>query len=161
MKESNRLHRVEILDNDTNPVSVEIERERRLAIFDLLEGNSFALEQRGESTPPPGPYVLTLSIEGRMLVFDVSTEDGPVVRLLLSLTPFIQTVSDYLNICQAYYDAIKHMPLDRIEAIDMGRRGIHDEGGRLIQKRLEGKVVVDLATARRLFTLLCALLQNH
>ena len=136
----------------------EIEQERKVAIFDLLEENSFALPARDDRTAPEGPYRLTLAIREKRLVFDVDTEDGAqAAEFHLSLSPFRQVVKDYWQICESYYDAVKKLPPSQIEAIDMARRGIHNEGARILQERLEGKAEVDTDTARRLFTLICVL----
>lgn len=153
-----RLCRIEIDDAGLPPATPEIAQERQVAIFDLLEANSFALAPREGQTPPPGPYGLRLSIRERRLVFEVETEDAtPVTAFHLALSPFRQVVKDYFQICASYYDAVKRLPPSRIEAIDMGRRGIHDEGARLLEERLEGKILLDQPTARRLFTLMCVL----
>ena len=105
-----------------------------------------------------GPYRLTLSIADNRLVFTVGDENRkPIVHVMLSLSPFRRLVKDYFLMCESYYQAIKTQPPSRIEAIDMGRRGLHDEGSRLLMERLKGKMLVDIATARRLFTLICAL----
>jgi uncharacterized protein (UPF0262 family) len=131
----------------------EVEHEREVAIFDLIEKNCFALENR-----VAGPYTLKLSLAENRLVFTVGDEArAPIQHVMLSLSPFRRIVKDYFLICDSYYQAIKTQPATRIEAIDMGRRGLHDEGSRLLQERLKGKIAVDIATARRLFTLLCAL----
>jgi uncharacterized protein (UPF0262 family) len=131
----------------------DIEHERAIAIYDLIEQNLFAPEG-----VDGGPFALHLSITGNRLVFDIRREDGnPVVAHLLSLTPFRRIVKDYFMICDSYYQAIRTATPDRIEAIDMGRRGIHDEGSRTLQERLKGKVRLDFETARRLFTLICVL----
>ncbi len=142
------------LDEDGLPLPTpEIEQERRVAIFDLLEENRFALPGR-----PMGPYRLGLAVRERRLVFAVSTEGGdPAAEFHLSLAPLRQVIKDYFQICESYYDAVKRLPPGQIEAIDMGRRGIHDEGSRQLLERLEGKVETDHATARRLFTLICVL----
>ncbi|MEM9779172.1 MAG: UPF0262 family protein [Pseudomonadota bacterium] len=147
------------LDDAGLPVPTpEIEQERRVAIFDLLEENVFALPGREGQAAPEGPYRLGLSIADRRLVFAISTEGGePVTALHLSLSPFRQVVRDYFQICEAYFDAVKRLPPSQIEAIDMGRRGIHNEGARILTERLEGKVETDHDTARRLFTLICVL----
>jgi uncharacterized protein (UPF0262 family) len=132
----------------------EIEQERRVAIYDLLEENSFALPGR----PGLGPFRLCLSVRDRRLVFEVQTGAGQhLAEFHLSMSPFRQIVKDYFRICESYYDAVKRLPPSQIEAIDMGRRGIHNEGSRILQERLAGKVETDFATARRLFTLLCVL----
>ena len=133
--------------------NAEVEHERDVAIFDLLEKNSFALEGHNG-----GPYTLHLSLADNRLVFTVGDADrAPIQHVMLSLSPFRRLVKDYFLICESYYQAIKTQPASRIEAIDMGRRGLHDEGSQLLLERLKGKIVIDLATARRLFTLLCAL----
>jgi len=132
----------------------EIEQERKVAIFDLLEQNSFRLPNGAAK----GPYSLDLAIRDRRLVFAVKTEAGdPAAEFHLSLTPFRQIIKDYFQICEAYFDAVKKLPPSQIEAIDMGRRGIHNEGSRILQERLDGKVEMDGDTARRLFTLVCVL----
>lgn len=136
----------------------EIEQERRVAIFDLLEENSFSLPAKGDQPAPDGPFKLTLSIIERRLVFAIAKESGEALgEFHLSLSPFRQVIKDYFQICESYFDAVKRLPPAQIEAIDMGRRGIHDEGSRVLLERLEGKVVTDHATARRLFTLICVL----
>ncbi len=153
-------HLIDIQLDDTGlpDPTPEIEQERRVAIFDLIEHNSFALPARDGQTPPPGPYKLALSIADRRLVLSVATkDDAPVTAHHLSLSPFRQVVRDYFQICEAYFDAVKHLPPSQIEAIDMGRRGIHNEGARILTERLEGKIETDHDTARRLFTLICVL----
>ena len=142
------------LDEETigrsNP---DVEHERQIAIYDLLEQNSFAPVGHAE-----GPYVLNLSVNGNRLVFDIRDEkDKPVVAHLLSLTPLRRIVKDYHLICDSYYQAIRTATPDKIEAIDMGRRGLHNEGSRILMERVKGKVILDIDTARRLFTLLCVL----
>lgn len=133
--------------------SADVEHERRVAIFDLLESNHFVLEGR-----EPGPYRLMLSIAEDRLVVAVSDEaKAPLATLLLSLSPFRRIVKDYFLVCESYFQAIRTAPPSRIEAIDMGRRSLHDEGSRLLMERLKGKIAVDFDTARRLFTLVCAL----
>ncbi|MDG4650426.1 UPF0262 family protein [Roseibacterium sp. SDUM158017] len=147
------------IDTDGMPAPTpEIEQERKVAVFDLLEQNSFVLPAREGREVPEGPYRLTLAIREKRLVFDVDTEDGrKAAEFHLSLSPFRQVVKDYWQICESYYNAVKRLPPSQIEAIDMARRGIHDEGARILEERLEGKAVVDRDTARRLFTLICVL----
>ena len=129
-----------------------------MAIFDLLEDNSFALPERDGRDVPIGPYRLLLAIRDRFLVFDIRTEaDDPAAEFHLSLGPFRQVVKDYFQICEAYFDAVKRLPPAQIEAIDMARRGIHNEGARVLQERLDAKAELDVDTARRLFTLICVL----
>jgi uncharacterized protein (UPF0262 family) len=131
----------------------DIEHERAVAIYDLLEENVFAPVGHED-----GPFALNLSIAENRLAFDIRRADGaPVMVHLLSLTPFRRIVKDYFMICDSYYQAIRTATPDRIEALDMGRRGLHDEGSRLLQERLKRKVRVDFDTARRLFTLICVL----
>jgi uncharacterized protein (UPF0262 family) len=131
----------------------DIEHERAIAIYDLVEKNLFAPQDAA-----PGPFTLHIGITGNRLMFDIRREDGtPVVVHLLSLTPFRRIVKDYFMICDSYYQAIRTATPDKIEAIDMGRRGIHDEGSRTLMERLHGKVRVDFETARRLFTLISVL----
>jgi uncharacterized protein (UPF0262 family) len=132
----------------------EMEQERRVAIFDLLEDNSFALPDIESG----GQFALELAIRDKRLVFDLNTPDGAdVTEFHLSLSPFRQVVKDYWQICESYFEAVKNLSPSRIEAIDMARRGIHNEGARILQDRLEGKAILDADTARRLFTLICVL----
>jgi uncharacterized protein (UPF0262 family) len=144
-----------MLDEETigrsNP---DVEHERKIAIYDLVEQNVFAPDGHENE----GPFALHLSITGARLVFDIRREDGtPIVAHLFSLTPLRRIVKDYYLICDSYYQAIRTATPDKIEAIDMGRRGIHNEGSRILMERLKGKVKVDVDTARRLFTLICVL----
>ncbi|HSG57468.1 MAG TPA: UPF0262 family protein, partial [Paracoccaceae bacterium] len=107
---------------------------------------------------PQGPYRVGLAIREKRLVFDISTQAGEkAAEFHLSLSPFRQVIKDYWAICESYFDAVKTMPPSQIETIDMARRGIHNEGARVLQERLEGKAVIDTDTARRLFTLVCVL----
>jgi len=153
-----RICHIEIDDEGLPAPTPEIEQERRVAIFDLLEENNFSLPERGSRRIPPGPYRLRLAIRDRRLVFDIATEDGTrAAEFHLSLGPFRQVVKDYFQIRDSYFDAVRKLPPSRIETIDMARRGIHDEGARVLRERLEGKAEVDLDTARRLFTLICVL----
>lgn len=137
--------------------SADVEHERRIAIFDLLEENSFALLKSADDGYD-GPYKLHLgTIEGR-LQFDVKAEnDQPLMSFRLAMTPFRRIIREYFAICDSYYEAIKSASPSQIEAIDMGRRGLHNEGSTLLMERLDGKVEVDMPTARRLFTLVCVL----
>ena len=158
---TDRLVRVEIDDSALPPATPEMEQERRVAIFDLLEDNSLTLPGRAGQEVPAGPYALLLAVRDRRLVFDLSSDAGEqVAEFHLSMGPFRQVVKDYFQICQSYFDAVKRLPPAQIEAIDMARRGIHNEGARTLQERLEGKVEIDIDTSRRLFTLLCALVSD-
>lgn len=153
-----RICAIEIDDSNLPPPTPEIEQERKVAVFDLLEENSFVLPAREDRAVPEGPYRLGLAIRDRRLVFDIRTEGGdPAAEFHLSLGPFRQVVKDYFAICESYFSAVKNLPPSQIETIDMARRGIHNEGARTLQERLDGKAEVDTATARRLFTLICVL----
>ena len=153
-----RISQIEIDDRNLPPPTPEIEQERKVAVFDLLEENTFDLPKRDDRLVPDGPYKVELSIREKRLVFDVHTESGEkAVEFHLSLSPFRQVVKDYWAICESYYDAVKNMPPSQIETIDMARRGIHNEGARILTERLEGKAEVDHDTSRRLFTLICVL----
>ena len=153
-----RIIHIELDDSGLPTPTPEIEQERKVAMFDLMEDNSFALPARDDKDVLAGPYRLALSIREHRLVFDVQTEDEtPAGEFHLSLGPFRQVVKDYFQICESYFDAVKTLPPSQIETIDMARRGIHNEGARVLQERLEGKVDVDYDTARRLFTLICVL----
>jgi len=151
-------HRLASVDLDaaTLPAATaEIEHERRVAIFDLIEKNSF--EPAGADG---GPYDLKLSLQDNRLVFDITgqgTHEDFARTYALSLTPLKGVLKDYLMICDSYYEALRGSSPSQIEAVDMGRRGLHNEGADLLKARLEGKVAVDHETARRLFTLVCAL----
>lgn len=132
----------------------EVEHERAVAIFDLLEDNSFGMVDH----PDAGPFHLHLNIEDNRLILDVrETGDVPVDKVVIPVTPFRSIVKDYFLICESYYNAIKRATPAQIEAIDMGRRGLHNEGSEMLRERLADKVVIDLQTARRLFTLICVL----
>ena len=146
-----RLASIE-LDAATLPAATaEIEHERRVAIFDLVEKNSF--EPVGAEG---GPYKLKLSLQDNRLAFDIDAE-GFTRTYAISLTPLKGVLRDYLMICDSYYEALRGSSASQIESVDMGRRGLHNEGADQLKTRLDGKIVVDHETARRLFTLLCAL----
>ena len=152
------ISHIELDDSNLPPPTPEIGQERKVAIYDLLEANSFDLPKRDDRLAPAGPYRVGLSIREKRLVFDVLTEaEEKAAEFHLSLSPFRQVVKDYWQICESYFDAVKNMPPSQIETIDMARRGIHDEGARILTERLEGKAEVDHDTARRLFTLVCVL----
>ncbi len=131
----------------------DVDHERRVAVFDLLQKNRFAPASGTE-----GPFRVHISVRETRLVLDVrSGDERPVDTIVLALTPFRRIIREYFLICESYYDAIKTATPSRIEAIDMGRRGLHDEGAQLLRRQLAAKVEVDEATSRRLFTLLCVL----
>ena len=130
-----------------------VEQEREIAIYDILEANVFKPEGSAG-----GPYHLTLGLEENRLVLDIAQEDGSAPgRMTLSLTPLRKTMKDYFLVCENYYKAIRTAPPHQIEALDMARRTLHDEGATELQKRLKDKVETDFDTARRLFTLVCVL----
>ena len=152
---TDRLIEVTLNEEGLATPTPEIQQERKIAIFDLLEDNFFGIV---DERAPAGPYRLHVGIAEGRLVFDVASEAGEAINAFhLSLTPFRQVIRDYFQICESYFDAVKRLPAAQIEAIDMGRRGIHDEGARILEDRLEGKIKTDKATARRLFTLICVL----
>ena len=149
--------RIVSLDLDEKTIalrSLDIEQERKVAIYDLLEKNFFRLANVNVN----GPYALKLSIEDNRLLFDICTAKGnPVVVIGLSLNPFRGLIRDYWEICESYFQAIRNATSSQIETIDMARRSVHNDGAELICDRLADKVELDLTTARRLFTLLCVL----
>ncbi|MBN9595717.1 MAG: UPF0262 family protein [Afipia sp.] len=150
---NNRVVAVTLDEESIGRSGPDIEHERAIAIYDLVEQNLFAPE--GDHI---GPFTLHIGITGNRLMFDIKRADGaPCVVYLLSLTPFRRIVKDYFMICDSYYQAIRTATPDKIEAIDMGRKGIHDEGSRTLMERLEGKVRIDFETSRRLFTLISVL----
>jgi uncharacterized protein (UPF0262 family) len=148
-----RLVAVNLDESSIGRANRDVEHERAVAIYDLLEENSFRpIGHDG------GPYALNLRIDGNRLVFDVRLADGaPVIAHLLSLAPFSRIVKDYFTVCDSYYAAIRGATPDRIEALDMARRSLHDEGSNILMERLKRKVELDFDTARRLFTLVTVL----
>ncbi|EJF91635.1 UPF0262 family protein [Bartonella tamiae] len=151
--ENARLVDIE-LDETIGRSTPEIEHERAVAIFDLIEKNRF----KPVGDDHDGPYKLRLSVIEKRLVFDIYRQDGEwVTKHILSLTPLRRIVRDYFFVCDGYYDAIRsEIPL-KIEAIDMGRRSLHNDAAQILLDRLKGKIEFDFKTARRLFTLLCVL----
>jgi uncharacterized protein (UPF0262 family) len=147
-----RIASIVIDEKSLAPAGPDAEHERKVAIFDLIEQNSFRVIGHDG-----GPYDVTLSLEDNRLVFDVAEAGAPVRRFILSMTSMRRIIKDYFMICDSYYDAIRNSTPAQIEAIDMGRRGLHNEGSQLLTERLADKVEVDHDTARRLFTLVCAL----
>jgi uncharacterized protein (UPF0262 family) len=148
-----RLAAITLDESSIGRSNRDVEHERAVAIYDLIADNTFKpLGHDG------GPYALQLGISGNRLVFDIRATDGtPVIAHMLSLAPFRRIVKDYFTVCDSYYTAIRTATPDRIEALDMGRRALHDEGSRIVMERLKRKVEVDFDTARRLFTLLSVL----
>ena len=145
--------RIDLEAPGMGPGDVNSEHERRVAVADLLEGNSFR-----PSGDADGPFALRLGIEVDRLIFDVRLEnDDPVHAFVFALGPLRRIIKDYFLICESYYEAVRDAPLAQIEAIDMGRRGVHNEGSLMLRDRLSGKIEVDFDTSRRLFTLICSL----
>ncbi len=153
MSEKQRIVNIFLDEKSLVRRAAHVEHERKVAVYDLLEDNHFA--PVGDDG---GPYNLHLGIEDNRLVFDIRTEGGVQLdRFTLPLNSFRKIVKDYFIVCESYFEAIKNAPPSRIEALDMGRRGLHNEGSDILRDRLEGKVDIDKRTARRLFTLICVL----
>jgi uncharacterized protein (UPF0262 family) len=152
-RKSDRLVAVTLDEESIGRSNPDVEHERAVAIYDLLEDNIFE-----PNADVKGPFALHLSINGSRLVFDIRRANGtPVMAHLLSLSPLRRIVKDYYTVCDSYYAAIRTATPDRIEALDMARRGLHDEGSNILMERLARKVKLDFDTARRLFTLICVL----
>ncbi|OUR75560.1 hypothetical protein A9Q83_17235 [Alphaproteobacteria bacterium 46_93_T64] len=154
---ADRQHIVNITLDEKSVIrrNADIEHERKVAVYDLLDMNHFVLVGHEDA----GPYSLHLTIEDNRLVFDIRAEDDEteLVRLPLPVISFRKIIKDYFHICESYFTAIKNASPSKIEAIDMGRRGLHNEGTELLLERLNGKIDTDFDTARRLFTLICVL----
>ena len=148
-----RIARITLDESSVVRRGADVEHERAVAIFDLLEDNRFA--PVGDYR---GPYNLNLGIAENRLRFEIR-DDGDAVlgTVVLALSPFRRIVKDYFKVCESYFEAIKSASPSKIEAIDMGRRGLHNEGSQLLRERLDGKIEIDFDTARRLFTLICVL----
>jgi uncharacterized protein (UPF0262 family) len=147
-----RITAIELDEKSIARWSPEIEHERNVAIFDLLEDNRFALKDGGN-----GPYRLFLSLRDATLVFALEDQAGQALELTLSARPLRRVIKDYFLICESYFGAIRGAAPGRIEAIDMARRGLHNEGAEILQDALADRVTMDNNTARRLFTLVCVL----
>ena len=149
-----KLISISIKQDDFNLPTPEVLQEQNLAIYDLTQSNSFQLvgfESYDE-------IKLNISLSGSSLVFEISSSRDKLLRTFyLSLSPLKQIINDYYTICESYFNAVKNLPIDKIESIDMGRKGIHNEGARVIIERLEGRIKTDLETSRRIFTLVYAL----
>lgn len=153
-KSQRRLVAVQLDETSIGRASPDIEHERAVAIYDLIEENSFG----PVAHPEGGPFALAISLADNKLVFNVRHEDGrQVVTHILSMTPFRRIVKDYFMICDSYYEAIRTATPSQIETIDMARRGLHNEGSELLRERLKDKLDFDFDTARRLFTLVSVL----
>ncbi|MEK9622515.1 MAG: UPF0262 family protein [Alphaproteobacteria bacterium] len=147
-----RLVKIELDEAVTPRRSAEAEHERAIAIYDILEENNFSLVGQA------GPFHLYLRAEGRHIRFDIcNTEDISLGQFFMAMGPLRRVMRDYFQVCETYFDAIRTKSPSQIQAIDMGRRALHNEGSELLQTRLQGKVETDFDTARRLFTLICVL----
>jgi uncharacterized protein (UPF0262 family) len=153
-----RIAKIEIDDASLSAPSDQVEHERKIAMFDLIEKNSFTPEGAAEAGSE-GPFELRLAYEDNRLIFDI-TGPGYARKIMLSLAPLKTTLRDYKMICESYYEALKNATPGQIESIDMGRRGVHNDGAELLTERLAGKVAIDHETSRRLFTLINALIRN-
>lgn len=152
-----RLSHIELDERTIVQRNADIEQERRIAMFDLLEDNYFA-PQRVHEDGYAGPYRLTLSVQEGRLVFDIARENGdPLESVVLGLARFQRPIREYFAICDSYFQAVKQAVADHIETVDMARRGIHNDASEMLKDRLAGKIDVDFDTARRLFTLICVL----
>jgi uncharacterized protein (UPF0262 family) len=155
LSDLHHLQRLIAIDLDERSIlwrNADVEQERRVAIFDLLEANLFA--PVGHS----GPYRALMSVADGRLVFDIRSEaQSPLASITLALSPFRRIIRDYFAICDSYYTAIRDAAPSQIETIDMARRGIHNDGAQLLVERLAGKIEIDFDTGRRLFTLICVL----
>jgi uncharacterized protein (UPF0262 family) len=137
--------------------NADVEQERRIAVYDLIEDNSFAPARLHEDGYA-GPYKVFLSCqEGRLTIEIRRTDDSPLEAIILGLASFRRPIKDYFAICESYFEAIRQATPAQIETVDMARRGIHNQGAELLMAKLDGKVAVDFDTARRLFTLICVL----
>ncbi|MET0546059.1 MAG: UPF0262 family protein [Caulobacterales bacterium] len=152
----NKIVEIDLDETGLGVPNADIEDERRIAQFDILEQNTFSM------APLQGPYRLRLSVQEQRLGLQVtSTIDGAERAHQMGLSAFRKLIKDYFMICESYANAIRHATPSAIEAIDMGRRGLHNEGAQLLLERLDGKIEMDFDTARRLFTLVCALHQRQ
>lgn len=150
--DNQRIVRIDLDERSLARATADIEHERKVAIYDLLEENFFQPIGAGA-----GPFELTISIVERRLVFDVRREGGDALgQVHLSLTPFRKIIKDYFMLCESYYDAIRNAAPAQIETVDMARRAMHNEGSEILMERLEEKIGLDQNTARRLFTLICS-----
>ncbi|MGK2285633.1 UPF0262 family protein [Pedomonas sp. V897] len=160
MKRAQTTQRIIAVELDEHTIlwrNADVEQERRVAIFDLLEGNHFAPKSEYPGGYK-GPYKLLMRVEEGRLALDISTENDELLETItLSMTPFRRVIREYFAICESYYQAIRNASPSQIEAIDMGRRGIHNQAAEMLQERIADKLDVDFDTARRLFTLICVL----
>lgn len=154
----NRIARVEIDNPGVVRFHPDVEREIEVAIYDLVEANVFVPDHAYFGDAAAGPFALILRVQGRQLLFDIASETGTAVGALsLPMTPFRKIIKDYFTVCESYYEAIRSSSPAQIEALDMGRRGLHNEGSDQLRELLDGRITIDHDTSRRLFTLICAL----
>ena len=148
----NKIIKIEMAETQSENITPEQKQERAIAIYDLIENNTFELKDH------LGPYILFLSKESRHLLFDIrSQNDLTLNSFYLAIGPFRKLIKDYQLICESYYEAIRTKPPSQIQAVDVGRKALHDEGAALVVERLDGKIKMDYETARRIFTLICIL----
>tara|TARA_E500000178_G_C16557977_1_gene546009 strand:- start:46 stop:564 length:519 start_codon:yes stop_codon:yes gene_type:complete len=154
---AHRLVRIELDEAGAPRRSAEAEHERAIAIYDILEDNSFALVDPAGATLD-GPFHLYIRAEGRHIRFDIRNDaDSELSQFYMALGPLRRVMRDYFHVCDTYYEAIRTKTPSQIQAIDMGRRALHNEGADILRSRLDGKVTTDEMTSRRLFTLICVL----
>ncbi|MCZ6840733.1 MAG: UPF0262 family protein [Alphaproteobacteria bacterium] len=159
MSDSNhRIIRVAIDNPSVVRYQADVEREIEVAIYDLVDSNTFEPNPAFFGGTPRGPYDVTMRIQDNRLVFDIDREDGVKVgAVIFSVQPLRRTIREYFTLCESYYEAIRTASPAQIEAVDVGRRSLHNEGSERLRAQLSGKVDIDFETARRLFTLICAL----
>ena len=151
-KISQKIIKIDMLETSSENLSPEHKQERAIAIYDLVENNFFELKGHD------GPYQLFLAKEARHLLFDVRSQENQTLNsFYLAMGPFRRLIKDYKQVCENYYEAIRTKPPSQIQAVDVGRKALHDEGATLVIERLDGKILMDNETARRIFTLICIL----
>ena len=151
-KISQKIIKIDMLETSSENLSPEHKQERAIAIYDLIENNFFELKDHD------GPYQLFLAKEARHLLFDVRSQENQTLNsFYLAMGPFRRLIKDYKQVCENYYEAIRTKPPSQIQAVDVGRKALHDEGATLVIDRLDGKILMDNETARRMFTLICIL----
>ena len=151
-KITQKIIKIDMLETSSENLSPEHKQERAIAIYDLIENNYFELKDHD------GPYHLFLAKETRHLLFDVRSQENQTLNsFYLAMGPFRRLIKDYKQVCENYYEAIRTKPPSQIQAVDVGRKALHDEGATLVIERLDGKILMDNETARRIFTLICIL----
>ena len=151
-KITQKIIKIDMLETSSENLSPEHKQERAIAIYDLIENNFFKLKDHD------GPYQLFLAKETRHLLFDVRSQENQTLNsFYLAMGPFRRLIKDYKQVCENYYEAIRTKPPSQIQAVDVGRKALHDEGATLVIERLDGKILMDNETARRIFTLICIL----